>query len=96
MLSFHAHLKVFVATAPCDLRMSFNGLWAALQKRLLISDADRRAIACADAPGERISRISEDMAAFPAMGDLLLLLVETGRNHLIPHDGTELLGARKI
>ena len=24
MLSFHAHLKVFVATAPCDLRLSFN------------------------------------------------------------------------
>jgi hypothetical protein len=23
MLSFHAHLKVFVATAPCDLRASF-------------------------------------------------------------------------
>ena len=34
MLSFHAHLKVFVATAPCDLRMSFNGLWAAVQQRL--------------------------------------------------------------
>jgi hypothetical protein len=23
MLSFHAHLKVFVATSPCDLRASF-------------------------------------------------------------------------
>ena len=34
MLSFHAQLKVFVATAPCDLRMSFNGLWAAAQERL--------------------------------------------------------------
>lgn len=34
MLSFHAHLKVFVATAPCDLRMSFNGLWAVVQQRL--------------------------------------------------------------
>ena len=34
MLSFHAHLKVFVATAPTDLRMSFNGLWAAAQERL--------------------------------------------------------------
>ncbi len=34
MLSFHAHLKVFVATAPCDLRMSFNGLWAAAQEKL--------------------------------------------------------------
>jgi transposase len=34
MLSFHAHLKVFVATAPCDLRASFNGLWAAAQERL--------------------------------------------------------------
>lgn len=29
MLSFHTQLKVFVATAPCDLRMNFNGLWAA-------------------------------------------------------------------
>jgi transposase len=34
MLSFQAHLKVFVATAPCDLRASFNGLWAAAQERL--------------------------------------------------------------
>jgi transposase len=34
MLSFHAQLKVFVATAPCDLRMSFNGLWAAASQRL--------------------------------------------------------------
>jgi transposase len=34
MLSFHAHLKVFVATAPCDLRASCNGLWAAAQERL--------------------------------------------------------------
>ena len=34
MLSFHAQLKVFVATAPCDLRRSFNGLWAAAQQQL--------------------------------------------------------------
>lgn len=34
MLSFHAHLKVFLATAPCDLRMSFNGLWNAAQQHL--------------------------------------------------------------
>lgn len=34
MLSFHAHLKVFVATAPCDLRLSFNGLWSAAQHQL--------------------------------------------------------------
>jgi transposase len=34
MLSFHAQLKAFVATAPCDLRLSFNGLWAAVQERL--------------------------------------------------------------
>ena len=34
MLSFHSQLKVFVATAPCDLRMNFNGLWAAAQNRL--------------------------------------------------------------
>ena len=34
MLSFHAHLKVFVATAPCDLRLNFNGLWAAAQQQL--------------------------------------------------------------
>ena len=33
-MSFHAHLKVFVATAPCDLRMNFNGLWAAATERL--------------------------------------------------------------
>ena len=34
MLSFHAQLKVFVATAPCDLRLSFNGLWNAAQQQL--------------------------------------------------------------
>ena len=34
MLSFQAHLKVFVATAACDLRLSFNGLWAAAQQQL--------------------------------------------------------------
>ena len=34
MLSFHAHLKVFVATAPCDLRLSFDGLWAAAEQQL--------------------------------------------------------------
>lgn len=34
MLSFHAQLKVFVATVPCDLRMSFNGLWNAAQQQL--------------------------------------------------------------
>ena len=34
MLSFHAHLKVFVATAPRDLRASFNGLWSAAQQQL--------------------------------------------------------------
>ena len=34
MLSFHAHLKVFVAIAPCDLRANFNGLWTAAQERL--------------------------------------------------------------
>ncbi len=34
MLSFHAHLKVFLATAPCDLRMCFNGLWAAASEQL--------------------------------------------------------------
>ena len=34
MLSFHSHLKVFLATDPCDLRASFNGLWAAAQNKL--------------------------------------------------------------
>ena len=34
MLRFHSHLKVFVATAPCDLRLSFNGLWNAAQEQL--------------------------------------------------------------
>ncbi len=36
MLSFHAHLKVFLATAPCDLRMNFNGLWTAAQQHLTV------------------------------------------------------------
>lgn len=34
MLSFQAQLKVFVATAPCDLRQSFSGLWNAAQQQL--------------------------------------------------------------
>ena len=34
MLSFHAQLKVFVATAPHDLRANFNGLWTAAQQHL--------------------------------------------------------------
>ena len=34
MLSFHSHLKVFVAVTPCDLRMNFNGLWAAATEKL--------------------------------------------------------------
>ena len=34
MLSFHTQLKVFVATAPCDLRKSFNGLWSTAQECL--------------------------------------------------------------
>jgi transposase len=34
MLSFHAQLKIFVAVAPCDLRMNFNGLWNAAQTQL--------------------------------------------------------------
>jgi transposase len=34
MLSFHANLKIFVATAPGDLRANFNGLWTAAPERL--------------------------------------------------------------
>ena len=34
MLSFHAQLKVFVATTPCALRLSFNSLWAAAEQPL--------------------------------------------------------------
>jgi transposase len=34
MLSFHTHLKIFVATAPYDLRANFNGLWTAAQQQL--------------------------------------------------------------
>jgi len=34
MLSFQAHLKVFLAVAPCDLRRSFSGLWVAAQNQL--------------------------------------------------------------
>jgi transposase len=34
MLSFHSHLKVFLATEACDLRKSFNGLYALASQRL--------------------------------------------------------------
>lgn len=34
MLSFNSQLKVFVATGPCDLRKSFNGLWTAATEQL--------------------------------------------------------------
>ena len=33
-LSFHAQPRIFVATAPCDLRAGFNVLWSAAHERL--------------------------------------------------------------
>lgn len=34
MLSFSGSLKIFVALAPCDMRKSFNGLYAAVSEKL--------------------------------------------------------------
>jgi transposase len=34
MLAFPASLRVFVATAPVDMRKQFNGLWTEAQERL--------------------------------------------------------------
>lgn len=34
MLSFSGSLKIYVATEPCDMRKSFNGLHAAVVERL--------------------------------------------------------------
>jgi len=34
MLTFSGSLKVFVAVEACDLRKSFNGLYAAITERL--------------------------------------------------------------
>lgn len=34
MLAFPASFRVFVATAPVDMRKQFNGLWAEAQERL--------------------------------------------------------------
>ena len=34
MISFHAGLKVFLAIEPMDMRMGFNGLWAAASQHL--------------------------------------------------------------
>jgi hypothetical protein len=54
MLSFHAHLKVFVATAPCDLRLSFNGLWSAAQHQLGEDPKKRRALCLREPPGKSV------------------------------------------
>lgn len=34
MLSFSGSLKVYLATEPCDMRKSFNGLCAAVEQKL--------------------------------------------------------------
>ena len=34
MLTVQSSLKVYVAVEPCDLRKSFNGLWAVAQEEL--------------------------------------------------------------
>lgn len=34
MLSFSGSLKVYLATDPCDMRKSFNGLCAAVEQKL--------------------------------------------------------------
>jgi transposase len=34
MLAFPAGFRIFVATAPVDMRKQFNGLWAEAQERL--------------------------------------------------------------
>ena len=34
MLAFPAGFRIFVATAPVDMRKQFNGLWTEAQERL--------------------------------------------------------------
>ena len=34
MLTVQSSLKVYLAVEPCDLRKSFNGLWAVAQEEL--------------------------------------------------------------
>ena len=34
MLSFTSHLKIFVALEACDMRKSYNGLWALATEKL--------------------------------------------------------------
>ena len=61
MLSFHAHLKVFVATVPCDLRMNFNGLWTAAQQHLGKTPRAARSLSLgtADTTGSRFCILTE-------------------------------------
>ena len=76
MPCFHSHLKVFLATAPCDLRASFTDLWAAAKQQLGEDPKNRALFAFGNRRPNRVNILYFDGAR--AWGSLLYGLLSSG------------------